>query len=415
MRVNRDGLTSKILDSVEVNDLQALRMVNVNATQLGADLVANRTPVIELNSSYGTTVLRDLTEVTGSGAIVTGNGTVDISTGATASSTATLSSAEVGRYVPGASAQIGIGAIVVTQPTGNQFALWGGTGEDDLNRLQFGYDATGVFTSVVKDGVETERTYQPDWNLDPLDGTGQGDYVLDVSAGVIFQIEFTWYGFGEVRFGVVGYVIRNDGSRQQRFIPCHSYKPSGDVSISTPNLRVFTSVDNGGDATDLSMRVGGRQYSIIGEFRPKFRFTGDTRGTAAVTTTVRPLISFRRKTNYGDRSIKVQSFEVLNTGNSALYVELRIDGTLTGATFGTPTNYTAAETALESDKAATDITGGVVIFAGVVVSAGQEKNAAQALLDLDFNIPNNSTVTLCVGAVTGTTDSLSGLTMKEEW
>ena len=126
MKVNRDGTTATILDNVEIADIKSLQIVNVNASQLGEDLVAQRTPVIELNSSYGTSILRDVKHEIGSGTITNGTGTIDLQTGATANSRATLDSAETGRYVPGFSAQIGMGILVPTPPTGNQVARWPG-------------------------------------------------------------------------------------------------------------------------------------------------------------------------------------------------------------------------------------------------------------------------------------------------
>ena len=56
-----DWVTPAILDQVEIADIKALQVVNENSTQFGEDLVAERTPIVELNSSYGFTDLRYLT------------------------------------------------------------------------------------------------------------------------------------------------------------------------------------------------------------------------------------------------------------------------------------------------------------------------------------------------------------------
>ena len=99
-------------------NLRAIRVMAENETQFGEFLVATRTPILELNSSYGVSRLRDVTTTTGSGSVADGTGTIDVSTGTTASSTARLDSAEVGRYMPGYGAQIGIGVLLETDREG---------------------------------------------------------------------------------------------------------------------------------------------------------------------------------------------------------------------------------------------------------------------------------------------------------
>lgn len=42
---------------------------------------------------------------------------------------------------------------------------------------------------------------QSQWNLDPMDGTGPSEIILDKTAGHIFMIDFAWLGFGRARFG----------------------------------------------------------------------------------------------------------------------------------------------------------------------------------------------------------------------
>lgn len=51
--------------------------------------------------------------------------------------------------------------------------------------------------------VQTENwTYQEDWNLDKLDGTGTSGVTLDPTKLNVYQINFRWLGAGEMRFAI---------------------------------------------------------------------------------------------------------------------------------------------------------------------------------------------------------------------
>lgn len=141
-----------------------------NISQFGELITTERTPIIELNSSYGTSILRDHEVTVGSGNISLSNGELILSTGTTASSETALKSAEVGRYIPGYGAEIGIGTRFPTAPTGNQSAIWGGLTEDGDNGFYFGYDSSGVYVARRRNGTELNKTYQSNWNVDTLNG-----------------------------------------------------------------------------------------------------------------------------------------------------------------------------------------------------------------------------------------------------
>ena len=57
----------------------------------------------------------------------------------------------------------------------------------------------------IKPFKRVERRYpQSQWNVDPLDGTGQSGYLLDPTLMQMLMIQYTWYGAGFVDFGVRG-------------------------------------------------------------------------------------------------------------------------------------------------------------------------------------------------------------------
>lgn len=399
-----------LLDSLKFNDggKQVLRTRVQNESQFGEVQTASRTPIIENNSSYGVSALRDLTTTTGSGSVTNGAGVIVLATGSTATSSAQLEASESGRYMPGYSAQIGIGVRLHRDTTGNEVAKWGGRSFDGQDGIHFGRDASGWFVVVRRNGSET-RIDQADWNIDRLDGTGVSGLELDVSKGNVFQLDFTWYGFGQILFSVVAV----DTGHNQRVFPLHSERVNDQVSIDSPNLRPFGLVDNGGDATDLSMDVGGRQYSIVGRYSPRVRSTCEWRDSVDTSTTFVPLISFRRKNAFRDRTIKPSGFDTLAESSAAI-VQIRVDGELTGASFGTPSDHDAAETAVESDTAATAISGGIPIWTQIV-EAGAGRNVPLVSEDIDIDVPDNQVLTLCARTISGSGSITSAFRISEEW
>ena len=199
--------------------------------------------------------------------------------------------------------------------------------------------------------------------------------------------------------------------------PVHKAKIDGSLSIETANLPIWCLADNGGDATDFDVYVGGRQYSIVGPYRPQFRYTGQTRTGVSTSTTDEPTVTFRRKSGQRDKSVVVSGFDLL-VATEAVEVQLRVNEGLTGASYATPSDYTAAETALEADVSATATDGaGEVIWSGLFPAA----STPQAV---DFattgdrrlqEIPREQPVTLVARTLSGTGTIDVHLRMREEW
>jgi hypothetical protein len=394
--------------AIGVTESQRLPVCAGHNSQFGESIVANRTAIIELNSSYGPSLQRDVVTVTNSATVVkSGTGEIALSTGATASSIARINSAARIGYIPGYSCEIGIGVRIPVAPTGSQLVRWGILNPQSDEGLYFGADVLGLFAEVNRGGVKiTER--QQNWNIDKLNGEGPSGLTIDLSDGTIFHIEYTWYGYGQVLFGVVAIV----GGTQQ-FWPCHSFKINGGTSIQTPNLPISVDASNGAGAGVFEVYLGGRQASIIGQNIPNIRVTGQERLPAATSTTTRPLISFRAKIGFEDRTIRLANILDSVTGQNHI-MEIYLNATLTGAVFVNPTNKTVAETCLETDISATSQTGGVLIYSSFGLNGTPQRtilNSQNSKLD----VPENQIVTLSARTVTGTGTATAFLEMEEEW
>lgn len=392
----------------------------VNQDLLGNVKTSQLTPNMTLKSIYGLSELRDRVVTAGAGVVqgsfTTGTGEYRVATTANGADSAVLLSAERGRYQAGYSAIAGVGCRIPAPPTGTQVVYWG-LGDDpaaaSANGVFYGVDATGMFVAVFRDGTET-RVPRASWNGDRMDGTGESGIDLDLADGNVYQIEFTWYGYGPVRFTIVD---QKSPAGVSFPITNHTFRNDGGTSLTDPNLPLCVSVANGGTAAATEVFVGGRQYSIQGRIVTPQRQTSERLIGATVGGTVIPLISFQRKAAYSSASLKLAEYEILS--DDQLVVEVRFNPTLTGAAFGTPTNTLATETAVESDTTATALSGGILVTSSLVAAnTRQSQFVARGVLPAN-DLPEGATpgiVTLAAVVPGGGPATVSAiLKVTEEW
>lgn len=265
---------------------------------------AERSPIVELQSVYGLSDLRDLVEITGSGTVTNTTVEYQVSTTTGATDSATLDSVERGRYMPGFAGQAGIGVRIPSPPTQNQVFRWGMV--DDENGAFFGQSvADGIFVAIRRAGVEIIIP-QTAWNIDSLDGTGPSGVTLDLPFGNIFQVIFTWFGYGVIEFNIV---VQNPTTLAQEVVTVNRFRPANETSFADPNSPLRAQIDNDGTATAADLFVGGRQYSIIGKFNPEFRITSDRRNVVVGTAGI-PVISFQRKAIFPTGSARPNSVSI---------------------------------------------------------------------------------------------------------
>jgi hypothetical protein len=376
-------------------------------------LVSERQNIIELKSNKNVvSALRDFTTIVGSATVTAANSEYALTTTAAASDSAILDSAEKGRYQAGYAAEVGIGIRYAGTPTGDMQVKWGYF--DGTNGFYFGKDATGVFIATLRGGVEAkvyQNTGVSQWNADKLDGTGASGLTLDLADGNIYQIRYSWYGYGTIEFTV----ILPDANNIQRSIVVHRFSAIAQTSIIDPNQPIRAKIENGATATAHTLYVGGRQYSILGSYNPNVRNTGQYRLNQGSITSAAfvPLITFRRKAAYDTTSVKVRHLTLIT--NQDVIWQVRLNGVLTGESYITPSDYTAQETAVESDISATAITGGEVIDDDIIEGGVGNKTNARTYGTVGFDFINQQPVTLCAKAVGADATITSHFSVIEEW
>lgn len=413
---NLVSIDSKLITGTTLseNALSVVPAADYNMSLFGDFRTVEMTPNINLKSIYGLSLLRDRVVTTGSGvvedAFVTNTGEYRLATTANGADSAGLFSAERGRYEAGFSAVAGLGLRIPNATlTGNQVIYWG-LGENptdpDANGLFYGLDANGLFVSYFRNGVET-RVPQADWNGDVT--------AINVTDGNIFHIEFSWYGYGVIQYTLIQQATPNGPKLP---VVLHTIRLTGSTSLTNPNLPIAVYMDNAGTADSMEAFLGGRQYSIRGKVTVTQRQTTERLLSATVGGTLIPLISFQRKAAYKSGSIKLAQFEVI--ANTELLVEVRFNPVLTGASFGTPTNTLATETAVESDVSATASTGGILVTSSLIAANTRQSESVNQSVLPEIDIPSNNVtdgiVTLLAYAPGGGPATVSAiLKITEEW
>lgn len=405
---NTHVLNSNATTVVESVTQTVSRVQNLPLTSFDEVRTAERTRIIELKSIFGKSTLRDIYVETGSGVVVNNIGDSEYRLSVSASNdVASLISAERGRYVAGLQGEVGIAARLPATLTGNQEIRLGLF--DSNNGFYYKLTSSGMNVAILNDGNET-LIPRSQWNNDIMDGNGPSKLSLDWTKGIIFLIQFTWYGYGNILFKM----NTNGPSNEQNSWLVHTFSPNGRTSVKNPNLPISVTMRNNGTTASANTYVAGRQYSLLGKYEPIFRVVSTYvfGKNANSTANFIPVLSIRRKQGYVGNPVRAFQSDFLATTDQI--IQFRVNGALTGASFTTPRDMVASDTAIECDTSATAITNGIPIWTGLVT--GDQKVSSANTYDVKYNLTEYEILTICVKAVSVTIGTL-GVVMRwtEEW
>jgi hypothetical protein len=313
-------------------------------------VIAIRSSKFNFKPTWGLSDLRDATTASGTGAaVVETSGEFKLSTGTASGNTSQLRTKERGQYQAGTEGEAGIGVRIPTAPTGTQCAEWGYF--DDNNGFGYGYDATGLYVFRLSAGTKT-KIYQSSWNADKVDGTGSASnpsgFNLNVANGLIFQINFTWYGYGSVKF----YINTRDTEQAgKERILLHRLIVDESISVVDPNQPITINAINGDTtSTNFDVYVGGRQFSVVdGDSLPEIRDTPIIFTNETVGTTLIPILAVRKKANFNGRQNSIRcilkQIDIATSQNMLWFFSY--GDTVTDGSWGAIPYVDATETALE--------------------------------------------------------------------
>ena len=387
----------------------------------GDVVTVDRNGVIDLSSTFGTSVIRDEVSSTGSGSLTDdpdpATGEIVLSTGTTANSSINIRSAEYGRYVPGYSAQQGVGIRVPTLPTEGE-ARWGYF--DENNGFYWGYDGDQgeLFIARRKDGTDVERVYESDFNRNSIEDVLDRDW--DVSQGDIFQIDFSWYGYGVILFTIVSQT-KDDLSTvepRQDSVVVHALTVQNETSTADPNEPISVEVENGDAGEDIEVRLGGRQFSVFGSQGSERRITAETRTGATVASGAwTHMMSWTRNDPANDANSKLNINGFDFSSDQTMRVALVVNADVSGTTYINPSLTPTEETLLGVSTAGTfnGIGNGAKVWEGHI-NVGGTGNAQSSLdADVDVRFGQNTVLSMLAWGVGGTGSATTTMRMKEDW
>jgi hypothetical protein len=402
---NSDTHTISSVTVIDTADVNEVSVKNLLVDPLQRLQVVNKVSVFDIKSIFGKSQLRDIFTTVGTATITNVIGTDAEYKLSVSSSTdiSSLTSAQRGSYVSGTSAEVGLGVRLPATLTGNQTIKWGYT--DGNDGFYYKQTSSGLFICILRGGIETS-TPRSNWNIDRIDGKGESAINIDLTRGNIYRIVFTWYGYGAIEFSIVGLDITNS----QKLFPVHRIQPWFQTSTKTPNLPIRVILENNGTIATTDVYVAGRQFSLYGNPSSNFRYnTCYGYGVSTNSTEFTPMITLRKKATH--LSCRVRPVILTIDASVDTMIEVRTGCTVTGGTYGSLVDQSDSETALEMISGATAVSGGTLIWLGILASTLTRINT-----DFNFDlIENNNLVVMAktMSVLTGTCTAT--LRLSEEW
>ena len=389
--------------------------------------------VVDINSVYPLSDLRDnYSQVTDEPS------EYHLSTSANTNDFAYIESTQRGEYTAGFMCLGGIGVRVPTNPTGDSVMRWGyyepSDGSMPSNGFWFGVDDGGLFVARSNSG-SSEKVYQKDWNRDKLDSQyslNPSGKTIDISDGLVFRINFTYYGYGPIEMRVLMDDDDDDQYGNAEIVTAHTFHVNGGTSIDNTNLPISATIEPNGTNNDaLDLFVGGRQFSVVGKRTENERTSWHYLDSLTVDDTKwHHAISFQLKDGTDVSSTNFR--KVLGTirrfyaeANSTSYKwQIRRGTTPNDPVWGVPESHvdTPDESAYKVDTNSADVqdgsgdTTGVNLDGGILAEGSINETEIKAE-NIDGEIVDEEITSLLFKAKPTTSGSVSDILFKmgERW
>lgn len=338
---------------------QDVKITNEYKDNLDTSRVVEQTVIIDLKSFRGLTS-NNITSVVGTGSVTaTAESTSEIKCSiSNTTDEVKIRSSKRGYYISGLVSEVGIAIRIPVQlDTASSFKFGY---FDDNNGYYFKFVGGTLNCGIMYNGSETLIS-RSNFNTYMLDGTEENGITLNFSKGNIFRIDFSWYGFGQVVFGI----IQADAANKQKFFPMHKYNTNSNTSCGNPALPINCELKSNGSALTRDVYIAGRQYSILGKVIPNFiRNMYNIDNKSSLNTSQNPLFSLKYRTNY--KTCGVSLARIRGISNVNIKLRLIKNATLNGYSFNNITEV--LESCLQVDTDASFTAGNVcktyLLFAG---------------------------------------------------
>jgi len=287
-------------------------VVGYDGTQFG---------VLRQNGGKAEIVKLTVSSNTAGTATVTLNG---VSTNITLTTTNTTTSAyEI--------AQISFTGWIVEQHNNIVYFLSNSVGPKSPGTYSVGGTLTGTIAAVQTGVADTNNwTYQSNFNIDKLDGTGASGITLDPSKLNIFQVQFRWLGAGEIRWA-----IENPNNGDMIFFHHERYSNRNtDVHLDNPSFKMGYIAANLTGDTITDSHAGGASMMAAVEglaIDNAFPYATNVSKTSLNTGSVHALLTLSNSTIHRDkinlRKVKLKTLSVAYQGNDPANIHIILNGT----------------------------------------------------------------------------------------
>jgi hypothetical protein len=321
------------------------------------------------------------------------------------------------RYIPGRSSELSFAIRLESPVTGirRRFGLF-----DENNGAFFEDGGDGNYYCCIRNkngpsGPTLIRVPREQWNGDKLDGLGISGIVADPDAQQLVDIEYEWYGAGEVSFK---FVI--DGHAHVIHTFYHANRINT-VWCATPFLPIRVEITNVLGTAGVHKIYQGSNSLIsegeVGKLGIAQNFTTTITGKSLGSpNTFRPVLSIRLKTSSLTGVVLPTFFQAISLSNASVFYKLVLNAELTDASF---TDMPDPNSFTQYDQSATAYTGGTDLDSGYVSSDSQ---GLKITLDGDtrFQIGRNSMgtvsdiLTLVMASPTNNATAVGSMTWIEQ-
>lgn len=263
------------------------------------------------------------------------------------------------RYQAGRAQRVLMTAYNADTGQSNQTRRWGYF--DDNDGVFFALSGTSV--QVVQrsstSGVPIDTAIaQAAWNVDPMNGAGPSGITLDITRAQVYEIAFQWLGAGDVQFFIDGFLVHVFRNPNTIAMP---YMRTGQLPLSWEVINAAASTASGFTYICASIESEGGSRSKA------LTFGVVNSADKTLGATLIPILSIRPKLTYGASGVTnrtavlpllfIPNVTVAATADRALF-SLLVNPVLTGAAFASVN----AQSTVESDVAATALTGGTILL-----------------------------------------------------
>jgi hypothetical protein len=299
----------------------------------------------------------------------------------------------------------------VFEPKANVRSRVGYFDEDNGVFLEANGTAINWVRRAGNTGTPVDTTVsQSNWNIDPLDGTGQSGVNLDFTKAQLIIIDLEWFGVGVIR---AGFVYNGNILYAHRFETGNILTGTYNASATLPIRYEITNTGATASATTLISIC----QSVVSEggFGERGAVIATDNGTTVVdennNDTYYPIISIRIKPTVKYSQIDLSEFTVISTENRAVSARIIINGTLTGPSW---TDYSPIA---QRDLSATAISGGTVLASAYTAEKNSSNiNTVANAIALGFDVAGTpDTLTLAVAGIGGSAKVLGELSWIERY